>query len=389
MTDNVMSAEEQQRLRQQGQKFVQILGSVLTEGVSDVHFVGGEQVWGVKYGRPVKTQHEVTDKDIVDWATVFSGGPDYAGGRILTRHPSGSYETMTTIGAWRLRIAFRRQDSGMALTLRLVPDAPPSIDDAMFQRNPIPKSLVHLTLNAPAGLILAEGPTGSGKTSLIAALLNEVNQTQSKHIYTVEDPIEFVHRSKMSVISQREIGQHVDTFPNALRTSLRSRPNIILVGELLDLETVRAAIEAANKGHLVFATSHASSAEEGVSSLISQFPGSEQNQISTALSQALAAVVVQRLIPTQDGKLVPARELMLSTVPVRKKIKDGDFSALSQALKPSDGMWAFEDDLARLWAQGQIDADACLRFCNDRESMENKLVYAQANREEMGSRVLG
>ena len=365
--------------------FAALLRALSVDGVSDIHFVGGGTAWPVQFGRPVKSSHPVSDADILAWADVF--GAARGGAAELASGVSGALEAMAVVGPAgaqvRLRMAFRRQASGYAMTLRIVPEQPPRLTDAIFHRNPIPGALVDIALNTPAGLVLLCGPTGSGKTMMSAALLAEVNNTQNKHIYTVEDPIEFIHPSVMSVVTQREIGAHADTFPKALRSALRARPNIILIGELLDLETVRVAVEAANKGHLVFATSHASSAEEAVSSLVSQFPGSEQNQVATVLGQALKAIVVQRLIPSVDGRVVSAREFMVNTVAIRSKIKDRNFTALTQALKPTDGMWTFEDDLAMLWAQDQIADTVALQFCNDPQSLEQKLSYAAAHKEEV------
>lgn len=355
------------------------------EGVSDIHFVGGDVASPVQHGRPLKSTIDVTDDDILAWADLF--GQDHGGKARLQEHESGSLGCVAVVGPpgaqLRLRMAFRRQASGLALTVRFVPEVPPRLGDALFQRNPVPTSLIEIALNTPAGLILICGPAGSGKSTMNAALLREVNQTQSKHIYTIEDPIEFVHKPRMSIITQREIGVHTDTFVHALRDSLRSLPNIILVGELVDLETVRVAIEAANKGHLVFATSHASSAEEAVSSLISQFPGSEQAQVATTLSQGLKAVMVQRLIPTVDGKRVPARELLLNTTAVSSKIRENKATQLSQALKPTDGMWSLEDDLQMLWAQDQIDEATARRYCNDRSVLSQKLNYAKEHKAEV------
>lgn len=369
------------------QRFTQILTHLLRPGVSDIHFEGSRFAWPVLFGVPARSEVPVTDGDIYSWAEAF--GQARGGGRALLGGVSGTVECMGVVAVQgrtvRLRMTFRRQEQGLGLSVRIVPEKPPRLTDAVFQDNPIPDALVAITLNAPAGLILFCGPTGSGKTTMNAALLAEVNATQHKHIYTVEDPIEFVHTSDHSVVSQREIGQHADTFPHALKTSLRSRPNIILVGELLDLETVRVAIEAANKGHLVFATSHASSASEAVSSLVSQFPGGEQNQVATALSQALRAVVVQRLVPTKDKRVVPAREMLLNSVAIAAKIRDANYSSLSQMLKLTDGMWTFEDDLAALWAQGRIDEGTARRYCNDQDSLDQKLEYAKRNREEVAN----
>jgi pilus retraction protein PilT len=366
-----------------------MMRALSVDGVSDIHFIGGGTAWPVRYGRPVKSTIATSNDDILEWAEVFAHRR--GGANELMNGVAGSVECMAVIGPsgaqTRLRMAFRRQATGYGLTLRIVPELPPRLTDAVFFKNPVPKVLIDMTLNSPAGLILFCGPTGSGKTTLNAALLAEVNATQHKHIYTIEDPIEFIQESKMSIITQREVGDHASSFPRALKDSLRSRPNIILVGELLDLETVRVAIEAANKGHLVFATSHASSASEAVSSLVSQFPGDEQNQVATALSQALKAVIVQRLIPTTDNKLVPARELLLNTVPIASKIREMAFASITQALKPTEGMWTFEDELAMLWAQGQILEDTAYKFCNDRQSMQGKLDYAEAHKQEVADAV--
>ena len=364
-------------------EFDAIIRGFATDGVSDIHFVGDDFAWPVKFGRPVKSNVSTPNNKILDWADVFA--ERRGGGAELEHGEQGSVETMAVIGPvgaqMRLRMTFRRQISGYGLTVRVVPEKPPRLNDAVFHENPVPPALVDLTLNSPAGLILFCGPTGSGKTTMNAGLLAEVNETQNRHIYTVEDPIEFVHASKMSMVTQREIGAHAHDFASALRTSLRSRPDVILVGELLDLETVRVAIEAANKGHLVFATSHASSAAEAVSSLVSQFPGAEQNQIATALSQALTAVVVQRLVPTLSNRLVPARELLLNTISISAKIRDGQYSALTQTLKLREGMYPFEDDLAMLWARGLISVEMAYKYTNDRKELAEKLRYAEENKD--------
>jgi twitching motility protein PilT len=365
--------------------FTKLMNELATEGVSDVHFVGGSTAWPVKYGRPVNSNVSITDRDLLNWAEAFAKSK--GGAAELQSGKRGSVECMAIIGPVgaqsRLRMAFRRQSTGYGMSLRIVSETPPALTDKVFHYNPVPQVLVDMTLNFPSGLILFCGPTGSGKTTMNAALINEVNQQQNKHIYTIEDPIEFIHKSFMSIVTQREVGEHTQAFALALKDSLRSRPNIILVGELLDLETVRVAVEAANKGHLVFATSHASSAEEAISSLVSQFPGSEQNQVSTAVAQALKAVVVQRLVPTKDGRIVPARELLLNNIAVSSKIREQTYNQITQLMNPRDGMYRFEDDLVWLWALGYIDEETCYKYCNDTPTMEGKLAYAKSNMDDV------
>jgi twitching motility protein PilT len=372
-----------EQTRQIVQTFHNHLNSTILEGVSDVHFVGGDVAWPVQFGRPLRSVVQVSNNDVLAWAEVFA--KTRGGANALIQQEKGSLEAMAIVGKRRLRMAFRRQITGFGLTLRVVPEIPPRLTDALFMDNPVPPALVDLSLNAPAGLILACGPTGSGKSTMLAALLAEVNNQQHKHIYTIEDPIEFVHKTEMSILTQREVGIHTESFVQALRDSMRSRPNIILVGELLDLETIRVAIEAGNKGHLVFATSHAASAEEAVSSLVSKFPGDEQNHIATSLSQVLRAAVVQRLVPTVTKRLVPARELLLNTTAVASKIRGSDFTSITQRMNPTEGMFRIERDLATLWAQGKIDEDAALANCNDREEMEKQLQYAKTHRDELAA----
>lgn len=354
-------------------KFEHLVGIAAGMGVSDVHIVGDSPLRVQKSGAVVAVQEiHTSNQEILQFVELY--GKSRGGAHELQHGRKGTVECMTQVGEIRLRMTFVREVHGYGCTARIVPGDPPRVTDAVFADNPIPDKLVELTLNTRGGgLIIAEGPTGSGKTTLIAALLNEVNETLDRHIYTIEDPIEFLHRSKRSLVTQREVGEHAESIPGALRTSLRYKPHIILVGELLDLETVKGAIEAANKGHLIFATSHASSAEEGVSALVNQFPGSEQKQIQVALSQALKAVVVQRLIPRVGGGLVPARELLLNTIPVALKIREGHFNQLSQAMKPLDGMFKFEHDLGKLMKAQLVTKTDAEQFANDHKELESQI----------------
>lgn len=364
----------QEQLSYSREKFNHLIGIIAAQGVSDIHFIGDSQVRVQKSGEVVTTEHTATNQEILHWVELF--GKFRGGASELEHGRPGNIECMTQVGDYRLRMTFLREVNGYGMTARVVPGSPPRLTDSVFRDNPIPEKLIDLTMNSRGGgLIVAEGPTGSGKTTLIAALLNEVNENLARHVYTIEDPIEFLHKSQKSLMTQREIGEHADTIPAALRTSLRYKPQIILVGELLDLETVRGAIEAANKGHLVFATSHASSAEEGVSALINQFPGSEQKQVQVALSQALKAVVVQRLIPRIGGGMVPARELLLNNIAIAAKIRGGDFQQLSQAMKPTVGMWKFEHDIGKLVKAELVSVDDAYQFANDIKELEEQLAF--------------
>ena len=359
-------------------KFEHIIGIAAGMGVSDIHIVGDSPLRVQKSGA-IETVDGIwiTNEELLTFVEMY--GKARGGAYELQHGRKGTVECMTQVGDIRLRMTFVREVHGYGCTSRIVPGDPPTVHGSVFEDNPVPERLIDITMTTRGGgLIIAEGPTGSGKTTLIAALLREVNDNLARHIYTIEDPIEFLHRTNKSLVTQREVGEHAESIPSALRTSLRYKPHVILVGEMLDLETVRGAIEAANKGHLIFATSHASSAEEGVSALVNQFPGSEQKQIQVALSQALKAVVVQRLVPRVGGGLVPARELLLNTIPVALKIRDGQFNQISSALKITDDMFKFEDDLARLVHEGKVDVEDAKQFANDRKELYAKLeMYVQ------------
>lgn len=363
-------------------KFEHIVGVAAAMGVSDIHVVGDSPLRVQKSGSIVTIDGiYVTNQELLQFAELY--GKMRGGAHELEHGRKGTVECMTQVGDIRLRMTYLREVHGFGCTARIVPGDPPSIHGSVFEDNPIPERLVDIAMNTRGGgLVIAEGPTGSGKTTLIAALLNEVNFNLDRHIYTIEDPIEFLHTSRRSLVTQREVGEHAESIPGALRTSLRYKPHIILVGELLDLETVRGAIEAANKGHLIFATSHASSADEGVSALVNQFPGSEQKQIQVALSQALKAVVVQRLIPRVGGGLVPARELLLNDTAVASKIREGQFQQIAQALKPDKGMFKFENDLAILIRKGLVTLEDARQFANDPKELEAQLEVLEREKAE-------
>jgi len=181
-------------------------------------------------------------------------------------------------------------------------------------------SVVHKFTKAERGLVLVTGVTGSGKSTTLAALINEINWSQRKHIITIEDPIEFIHKDRKCIVNQRSVGQDTLSFANALRASLREDPDIILVGEMRDLETMEIALHAADTGHLVFSTLHTLDAKETINRIISTFPTGEQNRIRLTFSAVMQGVISQRLIPTVDSKRVAALEVLLRTSHIQQLI---------------------------------------------------------------------
>jgi len=370
------------------ERFGETISRVLAGGrISDIHFVGDANAWVVRAGVLEQTDVFVKNAELQIWADLLAAGR--GGAHELLRGEAGALNagaevTLPDMGKTRLRVIFRRQLNGTGVTIRLIPASPPRLADDIFARNPIPAIVIETALRANAGIMLFCGPTGSGKTMMMSALLAEVNHTQPKHIYTIEDPIEFVHRPVESLITQREVGDHTDSFASALKASMRSKPDIILVGELLDLQTVRVAIEAANKGHLVMTTTHASSAEEALSSLVGQFPGNEQEQVALLLSQALRTVVVQRLVPlnAQSAGVVPVREVLVSNTAIAANVRTQEFRQITGNLKLTSGMFTLEDDLATLVAMGQITEETARSVALRDKEMSHRLDFIAQNPEQ-------
>ena len=256
--------------------------------------------------------------------------------------------------AWRFRVNLHRQRGDMAASIRALPSEIPTLASLN-----LPPSLSEL-IRPTRGLVLVCGPTGSGKSSTLAALVNEINRNRTAHIITIEDPIEYDHKSVHSVIEHIEVGRDARSFHEALRSSLRQDPDVILVGEMRDLETVATALTAAETGHLVLSTLHTNDAQQAVHRIVDVFPPSQQAQIRHQLALSLHAILVQQLIPRADGHgRVPAVELLLATYPVRHHIRSDNLQKLYNeiTLGKRFGMISLEASLADLVVQGAITAE--------------------------------
>ena len=259
------------------------------------------------------------------------------------------------LARFRVNIYFQRESLGAAF--RMIPSEIKSLESLGMPQQ------LHDLAKKPRGLVLVTGPTGSGKSTTLAAIIDEINQTRSEHIMTIEDPIEFLHSHKRCVVNQREIGPDATSFAEALRGALRQDPDVILLGEMRDLDTIATALTAAETGHLVFATLHTQDAPSTVDRLIDVFPGAQQEQVRVQIAATLQGVVTQTLVPTADGlKRVPACEILLPDDAVRNLIRQAKVEQIYSVMQTntSRGMQTLEQSLAELVMRGSVSQDMAL-----------------------------
>lgn len=334
---------------------------------SDIHITEGMPVWYRAQGQLVVSEMGIEDFEVRE---LLYGMMDERNQRRFEEGSDADFAIQTSDG-YRQRVNVFRQQKKVAATIRLLNAQIPTLEELKM-----PTILYEMAL-APRGLILVTGPTGSGKSTTLAAMIDYLNRNRDRHIITIEDPIEYVYECKKSLIHQREVGEDVKDFASALRSALREDPDVILVGEMRDYETISAALLAAETGHLVLSTLHTTGAAQTVERIIDACPGSGQNQVRTQLAGTLKGVVSQCLIPVGGGvSRIAATELMAGNDAILNLIREGktyQISNIMQTAGSATGMHTLNMDLVRLLNQGYITREDARNYTNNRAELEQYL----------------
>ncbi len=278
---------------------------------------------------------------------------------------------------YRFRVNIFFQIDGVSAVFRTIPISLPTIDSLSLPEQ------IRTFCKKQRGLVLVTGPTGSGKTTTLAAMINNINQEYAKHIITIEDPVEFVYKDQKSIINQRAIGQDSIDFSSSLRAALREDPDVILVGEMRDLETVETAMHAAETGHLVLSTLHTVDAKETIGRVLGMFPGHDQNRIKMTLASTLQGIISQRLVRTINGGRIAAIEILVKNARIENLILDGRDSEITDAIREGKDVYkcqTFDQSLLDLYASGTISRDEALANATSRNDLAMDLDYYDAGK---------
>jgi twitching motility protein PilT len=336
-----------------------VLAKAVELGASDVHIHSGAPLRYRIHGRLVDQTPEPLTADQAGPMALSLLGPQE---RAIFEERGEVDFSYTLEGHARFRTNLYRQLRGIDATLRRVPLAPPTLEELG-----LPNSLARFT-NYHQGMVLLTGPTRCGKSSTMAALVNLINEERSEHVLTIEDPIEYLHRSNRCLVNQRNVGRHTQSFARALRAALREDPDVIVIGELRDRETVSLALTAAETGHFVLATLHTDNAVRTVNRIVGSFPPDQQEQVRAMMSESLRAVISQRLLPRADGAgMVAALEVMIVTRAISNLIRESKLVQIRSILQTgkSQGMSLLDNSLAELVTKKVVTREEALRHADD------------------------
>lgn len=353
--------------------FLKLVKTAVANGVSDIHIRTNERPCFRMRGDlvPVKVE-ALSYEDVKFIALIMLKDPDVRADIDTVKEVDGSFEIPKLC---RLRYNILRYQGKMGIILRIIEAEIPTTEKLK-----LPK-IVNKIATTHNGLVLVTGATGSGKSSTLAAMINHVNETKPVHILTLEDPVEYIHKPKKARITQREIGEDTNDFASALRSALRQDPDIILIGEMRDAETISIALKAAETGHLVFGTVHTTDALNTIGRLISMFPPEEQDAVRARISDNLYATVSQRLVKTVDGKgRVAAQEIMITSPGIKEAIADANkiseiYTYITKG-KRGSGTQTFDQHLTDLYKAGTISVEEAKENASSPEDFERNLMFS-------------
>jgi twitching motility protein PilT len=337
-----------------GLTLAQLIREAYDQGYSDLHLGVGELPRFRNRGEIQPTDYPETDKEtLMNWLREVMTEAE-----IQRFEEHLEFDGATQYDFARVRINVFGSLKGPAMVLRLIPLKILTMEQLRLP--PVFRDICH----HHKGLILVTGPTGSGKSTTMAAMIDYINKEMAKHIITIEDPIEFVHQSRKSLVKQREVGMHTRKFDNALKAALREDPDLILVGEMRDKETVNTALKAAQTGHLVMGTLHTNSAVKTIERILNLYSGEEQDAMRVAISESLVAVIAQGLCRTTDGKRAAFHDVLINTEAIKEWIKDGKYDEITELMKQAsfDGMVTMNQSLLNLYQDGRITEETALEM---------------------------
>lgn len=350
-------------------KLKEILEQAIAEQASDVFIVAGLPVSFRRNG----VINRINDEKLFppDTESLLKEIYQEAGNRDLNiLHNAGDDDFSFAIqGLSRFRVSAYKQRGALSAVIRIITFHLPDAHELG-----IPDYVIHLG-DGGKGMILVTGPAGSGKSTTLACIIDQINRNQQKHIITLEDPLEFLHRHECSIVSQREINVDTESYVTALRAALRQSPDVILLGEMRDYETINVAMTAAETGHLLLSTLHTIGAANTIDRIIDVFPANQQRQIAVQLSTVLTAVVSQQLVPTVDGGVVPALEIMTVTPAIRNMIRDNKVPQIEGLIYSStkEDMISMDGSLLNLCKKGIISRDTALKYATNPDMLGRKL----------------
>jgi twitching motility protein PilT len=366
-----------------------LLELAVKQGASDLHLKAGGFPVARLHGKLVPISEHKLERDELETMAAQAMPPQHQA-RLKEMHEGDFAYSVPGLGRFRCNVFLQRGTIG--IVLRVIPMGVRSVDELALP------AILQKIATEERGLVLVTGTTGSGKSTTLAAMLDHINRTRSTNIITIEDPIEYLHRDSKSIINQREIGADTRSFGAALRAALRQDPDVILVGEMRDVETIETALHAAETGHLVFSTLHTLDATETINRIISVFPPHQQKQIRLQLASVMKAAIAQRLIPNADGSgRFPAVEVLISTAFIKDCIVDKDKTHLiQQAIAQGTsqyGMQTFDQSIFNMYSQGKVTLEEALKWATNVDEFKLKVqgvsTTSDMSRDQMASSVFG